>query len=76
MPRMDGYELASQVRNDPRMQNIPLVMVTSRAKSDKHIGKVRELRIDRLLGKPYQESELLEAVRELLPDRNRPAKIA
>src|SRR3984957_14079167 len=30
MPRMDGYEVAAHVRNDPRLHDIPIIMITSR----------------------------------------------
>ena len=30
MPRMDGYEVAAQVRADPRLREVPIIMITSR----------------------------------------------
>ncbi len=30
MPRMDGYEVAAHVRNDPRLNDVPIIMITSR----------------------------------------------
>jgi chemosensory pili system protein ChpA (sensor histidine kinase/response regulator) len=65
MPRMDGYELASHVRNDPRLRHIPIVMITSRV-GDKHRNRALEVGVDRYLGKPYQESDLLEAISSLV----------
>jgi len=35
MPRMDGYEVATHVRNDPRLADVPIIMITSRV-GDKH----------------------------------------
>ena len=65
MPRMDGYELASRIRNDERMARIPIVMITSRT-GEKHRAKAIELGIDDYLGKPYQESQLLDAIEPLV----------
>jgi chemosensory pili system protein ChpA (sensor histidine kinase/response regulator) len=65
MPRMDGYELAEHVRADPRLRHIPIVMITSRA-GQKHRKKAREAGANAYLTKPYQESELLEQVGEIL----------
>jgi len=65
MPRMDGYELASRIRNDDRMARIPIVMITSRT-GEKHRAKAIELGIDDYLGKPYQESQLLDAIEPLV----------
>ena len=55
MPRMDGYEVASQVRNDPRLKDVPIVMITSRV-GEKHRARAIELGVNDYLGKPYQEA--------------------
>jgi chemosensory pili system protein ChpA (sensor histidine kinase/response regulator) len=72
MPRMDGYELASHVRNDPRLAETPIIMVTSRT-GEKHRTHAMELGVDRYFGKPYQEAEIMETIHELLEDRNKAA---
>ncbi|MEJ2521950.1 MAG: Hpt domain-containing protein, partial [Gammaproteobacteria bacterium] len=64
MPRMDGYEVASHVRNDPRLRHIPIVMITSRV-GDKHRSRAFDIGVDHYLGKPYQESDLLAAIENL-----------
>lgn len=65
MPRMDGYELASAMKADPRLRNVPIIMITSRT-GDKHRQRAFEIGVERYLGKPYQEHELLRNVFELL----------
>jgi chemosensory pili system protein ChpA (sensor histidine kinase/response regulator) len=65
MPRMDGYELATHMRNDPRLRHIPIIMITSRT-GEKHRQRAFEIGVNRYLGKPYQEAELLRNVGELL----------
>ncbi len=72
MPRMDGYEVAAHVRNDPRLKDVPIVMITSRV-SEKHRARAIELGVDDYLGKPYQESQLLDAIEPLV---NRRAAVA
>lgn len=67
MPRMDGYELATHMRNDPRLQQVPIIMITSRT-GEKHRQRAMEIGVNRYLGKPYQEAELLENVREVLEE--------
>jgi chemosensory pili system protein ChpA (sensor histidine kinase/response regulator) len=64
MPRMDGFELAQHVRGDPRLQRLPIIMITSRT-GDKHRQRGLEIGVDRFLGKPYQDVELLESITEL-----------
>ncbi len=68
MPRMDGYEFATHVRNDERYADIPIIMITSRV-SDKHRARAIEIGVDDYLGKPYQDSQLLEAIHALLEER-------
>jgi chemosensory pili system protein ChpA (sensor histidine kinase/response regulator) len=68
MPRMDGYEFASHVRNDDRVADVPIIMVTSRV-GDKHRARAIELGVNDYLGKPYQDSQLLEAIARLLEER-------
>ena len=65
MPRMDGYEFAKHVRNNPETQEMPIIMITSRV-GDKHRARAIEVGVNDYLGKPYQERELLEAVRHLI----------
>ncbi len=68
MPRMDGYEFASHVRNDERVSDVPIIMITSRV-GDKHRARAIELGVNDYLGKPYQDSQLLEAIRRQLEDK-------
>ncbi len=68
MPRMDGYEFASHVRNDPRVADVPIIMITSRV-GDKHRARAIELGVNDYLGKPYQDSQLLDAIRRQLEEK-------
>lgn len=68
MPRMDGYELATHMRNDPRLKAVPIIMITSRT-GDKHRQRAFEIGVDRYLGKPYQEADLMRNVMEILQVR-------
>jgi chemosensory pili system protein ChpA (sensor histidine kinase/response regulator) len=65
MPRMDGFEVARQVRHDERLAGLPIVMISSRS-GKKHTDRAFELGVKRFLGKPFQENELLEIIEELV----------
>lgn len=65
MPRMDGFEVASYVRNDERLKGIPIIMITSRTGS-KHKEKAMEIGVDQYLGKPFQEEDLLNNINAIL----------
>ena len=68
MPRMDGYEFAKNLRNNPDTKKVPIIMITSRS-GEKHRARAIELGVNDYLGKPYQEQEMLESVRILLADK-------
>lgn len=65
MPRMNGFELATFIRNTPSLRHIPIIVITSRTGAH-HRQKAVEIGVDRYLGKPYQETELLATVDLLL----------
>ena len=62
MPRMDGFDLARNIRGDARLKNLPIVMITSRI-AEKHREHAQSLGVNHYLGKPYSEEELLSLVR-------------
>jgi chemosensory pili system protein ChpA (sensor histidine kinase/response regulator) len=68
MPRMDGYELATAMKADPRLRDVPIIMITSRS-GDKHRQRAFDIGVDRYLGKPYQEADLLAQIAEVLDAR-------
>jgi len=65
MPRMDGYEVATHIRNDARLKDLPIIMITSRSGA-KHREKAIAIGVNKYLGKPYQEDDLVENINELL----------
>ena len=65
MPRMDGYELAQNMKSDPRLKDVPIIMITSRT-GDKHRQRAFDIGVNRYLGKPYQEVELMRNVYDML----------
>ena len=62
MPRMDGFDLARNIRGDAKLRDLPIIMITSRI-AGKHREHAKELGVDHYLGKPYSEDELLGLVR-------------
>ena len=64
MPRMDGFEVAKNVRSSSRLKHLPIIMITSRT-GEKHRQRGLELGANLYMGKPYQEDELLENIRQL-----------
>jgi chemosensory pili system protein ChpA (sensor histidine kinase/response regulator) len=66
MPRMDGFDLTRNVRGDPRTMEIPIIVISSRI-APKHRSRATELGVNAYLGKPYEESELLQRIASFIP---------
>ena len=58
MPRMDGFDLVRNLRADPKLADLPVIMISSRI-AQKHRDYAAELGVDHYLGKPFAEDELL-----------------
>lgn len=65
MPRMDGFEVAKNIRTSSRLKDLPIIMITSRT-GEKHRERAFSLGVNKYLGKPYQEDLLLSNIQELL----------
>ena len=61
MPRMDGFEVATRIRRDARLKDLPIIMITSRT-GQKHRDRAMAIGVNDYLGKPYQESVLLASI--------------
>jgi len=65
MPRMTGYELMVQLRQNASTRRIPVMVVTSRA-GGKHRDRALKEGASAFLTKPVQEDQLLAAVEQLM----------
>ena len=65
MPRMNGYELMAQLRQDPVTRRIPVLVVTSRAGA-RHRDRAMKEGAMGFLTKPVQEDQLLQTVESLI----------
>ena len=73
MPDMDGYQVTRQLRSEPSLMDIPILMFTAKSQvNDKVIGY--EAGVDDYLTKPVHPAELVAHIRALLSrTRVRPA---
>ena len=65
MPRMDGYELAANMRGDDRTHDVPIIMITSRT-GEKHRQRAMDVGVNVYMGKPYNDTTLLENIETLM----------
>lgn len=69
MPVMDGFDFVKNLKNNAKYENIPVIMITSRT-ADKHKSYAYSLGVNGFLGKPYQNEELVEKIKQLVKDNN------
>ncbi len=70
MPKKDGNQLCSELKNHPATDHIPIILLTARAgKKDKFEGL--DHGADDYLTKPFDESELLVRIRNLIQTRQK-----
>lgn len=65
MPRMNGYEVCRRLKTDPRTQNVPVIICSSKGEEfDRYWGMKQGA--DAYIVKPFQPRELLVTVKQLL----------
>ena len=65
MPEMDGFELLANVRRDPALMDLPVIMLTAKAQ-DKDVLAGYTGGADMYLTKPFNPQELLSFVKRIL----------
>lgn len=66
MPKKNGYEVASILRDQPEFRNIPIIMLTARGgELDQKMGYATGA--DDYIVKPFEPSELIETIKKYLP---------
>jgi two-component system, chemotaxis family, sensor histidine kinase and response regulator PixL len=65
MPRMNGFELLSHMRQNPNLAHLPVVILTSRS-AEKHRQLAQGLGANAYLNKPYLEDTFLDIVGSLM----------
>ena len=64
MPRMDGWETAAKLRDDPETAHIKVVLLSARAQ-EADLRRGKGLGVDAYLTKPFDPDELIDVVRRL-----------
>lgn len=65
MPQMDGYTLLNHLKNDPKWQQYPVIMLTARAAEEDKLQALR-MGVDDYLTKPFSPEELLVRTQNLI----------
>ncbi len=62
MPRKDGREALREIKNDPELRRIPVVVLTT-SKADTDINRIYELGANSFIAKPTSFDELVNVMR-------------
>ena len=62
MPKVDGIEVLRQIKSDPQLKMIPVVVMTS-SREEQDLVKSYELGVNAYIVKPVQFPEFVEAVK-------------
>ena len=65
MPEMNGFELLTNIRSDPALADLPVIMLTAKAQ-DADVFKGYQLQADMYLTKPFNPSELIAFAKRIL----------
>lgn len=71
MPGIDGFALCRNIKDNERIKDIPIIILTSLS-DPLDVIKGLESGADSFVTKPYEEKYLLERIEHLLTDRNKP----
>lgn len=67
MPRMDGYQLCTELKRDAKLSTIPVILLTSPTDDPAQQARAAEARAERQLPKPYDSDALAACIAQLLP---------
>jgi CheY-like chemotaxis protein len=73
MPKWDGFRLTQAIREDERLKEIPVVMISSRS-AQKHSAHAKTIGADMFIGKPFPEDTVLSFVRRAVLNGRRGLK--
>ncbi len=66
MPDVDGWAVYRQMKADPELQHIPVILVTAKADNIDKVLAVHIAKVDDYITKPFGPKELIASVRRVL----------
>lgn len=70
MPKMNGFQLLEQLKQDMKTQNIPVIMLTTRDNQE-DMQEGLGLYADKYIPKPFDSNELFSEIRKTLESQGR-----
>jgi DNA-binding response OmpR family regulator len=72
LPEMDGFEILTRLRADPRTQSLPILMLTAKGQREDREHALAK-GANRFVSKPFSNAELIETVQLLAQSSGQPA---
>lgn len=68
LPKMDGFEVCSRVKQNPATKHIPVILLTAK-KTPEDISRGHEVGADEYVTKPFKSAMVMETIANLLKGR-------
>jgi len=65
MPDMDGWEVYQQMKADPLLRNVPVIIVTAKAQNVDRVLGLHIAKVDDYISKPFSPQELMDSVEKV-----------
>jgi DNA-binding response OmpR family regulator len=65
LPRLNGFEVLRRVRADPRLKNLPVIMLTAKGQHQDR-QRAEDIGADAFITKPFSNREVVDRVRALV----------
>ncbi|MEA5535902.1 response regulator [Crocosphaera sp. XPORK-15E] len=65
MPKMNGYEVCRRIKSDPKTENVPVVMCSSKGEEFDRYWGIKQ-GADAYIAKPFEDIELIGTIQQLL----------
>ncbi|MBN1218288.1 MAG: response regulator [Anaerolineae bacterium] len=68
MPEMDGYELLRRLRRHPKLEKMPVIVISAKINTpdQQRMMQISGNSIDAYLGKPFTPADLLRTIKSVL----------
>jgi DNA-binding response OmpR family regulator len=70
MPDVDGWEVFKQIKADPKLKDVPIIIVTARDSTFEEIIARERAGVDDYITKPFTPAKLRESVRKALSKKS------
>ena len=67
LPKVDGFEVLSTMKNDHNLKQIPVIVLTAKAEEEDR-RRALDLGANAYMTKPFRQQELWDILKKYLPD--------